>query len=212
MPPVTGTLDDFSVGANQNLTARTGWFSTSAGAGVSLNTDAVPTYCKHPGGASDAVNFWATQFAADQEAWATFKSPPTAVNSVTRLWIRSGAPNTITDGYICRVTWSAGFVQMNRIAGGSTVIGTGSAPAAFAVGDQILLRAVGTTITFDYNLASGGGWTNLITVSDGSTNAAGYIGIYIPATAADSQIDDFGGGGYTVGDNSTPARSVMRRS
>jgi hypothetical protein len=108
--------------------------------------------------------------------------------SVFGRWTVGGA------GYVVQA--NATTIAIREFAGGS---GTdlASAAATFASGDKVGIRMVGTNISAYKYTAGAWNQTPLLTASDATISAAGFLGWYSGDSAAGgTRLDNFGGGVY----------------
>jgi hypothetical protein len=164
--PTTPILDEFDVGANQNLTARPGWGSTVffGGTDTSMKTDAVPTTAIHSGTPTWSGNWW-NQEARDSEVWGTFAAP----GGTTWLYLRAAGQNTATpNAYF--LTWIAGTgaFTLGVMTAGSTP-GSSQGSQVLSAGDSIGMQAIGKRISAWYQ-PSGGAWTQVFGLDDTTWN------------------------------------------
>ena len=194
----TPVLDNFNrangpAGGNWLLIKSTGFatMNVSGNAAVDSSTS------------SYAWNYWnAASFGPDSEAYATIAS---SVGSDT---VRIGArvtPGSSYTGYFVSVTGS-GVWSIIRVDKATPVTLATGPTQPLAVGDQIGIRIVGTTITA-LRFTATSGWTRMLTydtsVDTTRYSTAGRFAIEFRAGA----LDDFGGGNISVPVN-TQAPSV----
>ena len=187
--PTTGVLDSFNAGANQNLTARSGWGASVLFTGdTSLTTNATPDRAR-TGGVVTYSNFYNTSYGADSECWVTMITA-IASNGLD-LYARITATGTVT-AYNLSVT-TAGLFQLGKyITGTGTNLGS-SATQAVAAGDSIGLEVIGSTLK-GYYKAAAGGWTQLVSATDSAITTAGNIGFDMSGSSPNEGFDLFAGG------------------
>jgi hypothetical protein len=143
------------------------------------------------GGTGEAFNFWGNRADKDESVWVKFTNTP---DNFFWLWTRATVTAaSVTDGYFLYYH-SSGYGEIWKKVGGVTTFllsGTATAPA---VGDRVMLQAVGSEISAWVD--KGNGWQNFITVTDSSIPDGGFIGLQVPAFTA-TQFDSFGGGPFT---------------
>jgi hypothetical protein len=182
--PTTPVLDNFNR-ANAT-TLGSGWSNEDATRfkdfGITSNQakDAATTY---------AWDYWnASQFGPDSEAYATIAKAPTGSESV-RLAVRN-QPGKTNTGYAVQVD-ATGHWTIQRLNGSASGQIAAGSTQALAVGNAVMIRAVGSTI--QGLLLSGGTWTVMVTATDSTYGGSGYVSM----EAHTAILDDFGGG--TVG-------------
>jgi hypothetical protein len=184
-------LDTFNSGALQDVNTRAGWSTTLLGTGVSLQTDAVPTYAANPSATFPTYNFWAST-GQDECCWVQYGA---TIASFHWLWVRAtytsaGAP---TDGYFLYSDVS-GYGELWRVnAGASTFLLSGFRPAGISAGHRAQVQAVGSRISAFFD--DGRGWIEFIDTTDSSIPGIGAIGVQAQAANA-TQFDSFGGGPF----------------
>lgn len=145
-----------------------------------------------------ADQVYGTTFAADQEAYVTMTSVATinehAVCCRATNYNTSGYTNT---GYYLALTGSA--LNLNRLSPYYDTLATWAVTPAN--GDSFGLQCIGTTIKAFYK-ASGGSWTERISVTDSSFSGTGNISLISNDSSGQSVFNDFGGGDYVSGGGS----------
>lgn len=145
-----------------------------------------------------AVNFGGSYVSAlagaDCEAYATIATNDAGNRS--ELYVRGFTDINGLDGYcVSRVgsTWSI----RRKINTGDAQIGA-TATQAFSSGDSMGIAVYGTTLEGWYKPAAGA-WTLVLSRSDSTYAAGGFIGIRMFGTTY--RVDDFGGGTIVGGSN-----------
>lgn len=207
--PTSGLLDAFNAGANQDLTARSGWGASVIDTTVpdpSSKTDATPTFASSPSPFSQSSNVW-TLGAANAEAWAT--NGNITGGTGFGLWARLQNVGTTTpSGYLAEYLSSTNQLDLFAVvAGVKTLIASGSFFIE-APGDQFGIECIGTTITA-YLRVTPGAWGVSCTVTDSSITGAGDIGLSIRDNT--QPVDDFGGGAIIPPAVPKPQIHVARR-
>lgn len=151
------------------------------------------------------TSYWKTQYATDQEVYATLGT----VAGNMRLWGRMVNPTgygaNLRGYYAC---YGGGSVTAYRYNDATTTnLQLGSASVTLADGDKLALRLVDDSVqVYTYQSST---WTQRITVTDPSPALeAGYIGM--DADNAGAAFDDFGGGAIRVTIN--PAENSQGQS
>lgn len=188
--PINAILDAFTRANATDL--GTDW-TLLANNGVDDRWEVVSNQAKNTvnGFCSD---YWdTTEFAADQECYATVATKPPD-GQLFELYVRIQDENTSTwDGYVIRVAPASGtdVVSLRRYDNGASTLLGASFSQEISNGDALGIEIVGTTPTAYYK-ASGGSWTSLGTRTDSTYNVLGYIGMR--TNGLDTVVDDFGGG------------------
>jgi hypothetical protein len=186
--PTTGILETFSA-ANGTSPPSANWTNALEGIECQSGVAAPVT-----GGTNDNVAFWnAALFGPDCEAYCTI----TDLDGYFYLLLRSTTLVIDTfDGYglVCdRSTSPDDWVVQELLNGGATTIA--SATQNLSVNDKVGFEAIGSNLkAYHY---TGGAWnpTPIISTSDSTYTAAGYVGIDLYNNA---NLDDFGGGTVVV--------------
>jgi hypothetical protein len=137
--------------------------------------------------------YWnAATFGPDVEVYLTVATKP-ATSAYVRLYCRVASPNTTTpDGYMLQAETASGGTDLVRLFrmddGGFTQIGS-SYTTEWSSGDLFGVEAVGDAISAYRN--TGGGWTQIITATDGTYSAAGSVGFGFQASGGGAVADDF---------------------
>lgn len=147
-----------------------------------------------------ATSYWTpTQFAADQEVYATVPvAPPTSTQAVS-IWGRIHNPGNAStaEAYIGAWAKDIGFRIFKMLTGSSfTQIGSTDS-TALANNDGMWLNINGTALTL-YHF-TGGSWVQRVSTTDSSITGAGYIGMEFGTLETDARLDDFGGGAVGTG-------------
>ena len=184
--PTTGVLDDFNRSNSGTLGAN--WISVFSDLSISSNRAAGSS-------SSDNDDYYnAASYGPDVEAYTTITTLP-GNNNYVQLWARLDVTNT--NLYLLEYEQLSGTdaVRFYRVDGGSSIVQIGSTiNQNFSAGDLLGLRIVGSALTAWYK-PTGGSWTLLGSVMDGTYDNAGYIGLGIYGTTG--RVDDFGGGNVT---------------
>lgn len=181
--PTTSVLDDFnradgSVGANWTLLD---WISQGTTVVLTISSSQVAF------SASGADGNWnPVTFGPDSEVFITVP----AISVSIELYVRMANPGSTPNCYRARFrNASNSFFLYRADAGVSTQLGA-SVAGALANGDTAGVDIVGSNVSMYQK--TGGSWTTIMTRSDSTYTAAGYIGLYGNGSA--DRGDDFGGG------------------
>lgn len=191
--PVTALLDDFNR-ANNSGPPGASWshvpaFSTSASNNLFITAQAVTS----PAGGS--ADYWNAQpFGPNSEAWITIVTKPTVNGDPVYLGLRYRTPGQANSG-----GYQAGFLnattgldqyRIRRTSGtASTTLASVTGPKLNA-GDQLLFRAIGTTLELWRGAA--GSWTRILTANDSTFKSSGSLALL--ARNGSVRLDNFGGG------------------
>jgi hypothetical protein len=200
--PITGVLDSFNAGAFQNLSARSGWSATIFV--HTWQTDSTPTLAQVP--TASAGNMWATQWQ-DAECWATASigAGPT-FSLCCRIQDFSQFGRTY---YASRFDGFGNVVLLSMVSNAATTIGSASLGGAPPAGSSFGVEATGSTISTYYK-ASGGSWSQIISVTNTDITATGNIGMIAEGSNSISS-DEFGGGQGVVPSSSRSRITVVRQ-
>lgn len=183
--PTTPVIDDFNR-ANGGLGAS--W------SGRINSGDNDPTIVSNVLDVPNASAVWAASFSNDQEAYLTVTALGGAAD-VAEVWCRiTGEATTSPNGYVARTTFNGvGSINMElyKVTAATPVQLSTTFTGAFVVGNKFGIEAIGTQISF-YQF-SGGSWAQRVTATD-ATWASGKIGFFGTQNAANTHMDDFGGG------------------
>ena len=198
--PTLGILDNFNR-ANQGPPPSSSWSAGMYGSagGLSVNGN---TLTQRAGSGYREGGFWnPASFGPDSEVYATLTGTTPATNTHGwYLFVRAkeiGSSSTL-DSYMFMVERSASAPQnwawqlFQIINGAGSVLGTydGGPPV---IGSQIGLSAKGSQITA-WLKTPGGSWQSVISTSDSTLPAAGYIGVELTGGVRTHGFDDFSGG------------------
>jgi hypothetical protein len=179
--PVTPLLDDFNrangpLGSNWGLV-----FGGFVDFSISNNELADPS------ASSYAWDYWkAQQFGPASEAYVTVK---TASGDAIRVCARMLNPSTSGRSGYC-VNAVGGAWTIRRIDNGTATTLGATVNQAITAGDRISIAAIGSAISGWYFSAANGTWTQLLTRTDTTYAAGGYLALESRA----SHLDNFGGG------------------
>lgn len=197
--PTTGVLDAFNradstttIGGNWSIFGRSGTYDMGISSNQAYNPDAQ----------WNRLYYNAAQYGPDCEAYLTLATlhPQNATFSLF-IRLKDATPDTATfDGYRLMVYRydNAGTDTMQfRLARiDNSAVTQISSPFGLtnpAAGLKVGMSAVGTTIKAYYD--SGSGWTEVLSATDATYGAAGYLGFYWDSEST-SRMDDFGGGTF----------------
>jgi hypothetical protein len=135
---------------------------------------------------------WVTDFAEDQESFATITTLPASGESVS-VWARVHNPGGVgtAEGYVCVYDPALG-VRVYRYTVGATWTGLGATVVVtLATNDKLGISCIGDQIKGYY--FTSGVWNEHadLTVTDTVITGTGKIGIQC---SFDGDLDDFGGG------------------
>ena len=165
--PATSLLDDFNRADNANLGAN--WneniYAGTPTHGVTSN-QAKPA-------ATFKSNYWASQFGADQESWATLVALPTSGSGgVARLFVRLQSPGGGESAYHITVVSSGDYYLEKDVAGTITTLQTLGGVGTFQAGWKLGLNVTGSTIKCYQD--TGTGWAQVGTdQTDSAVSGAG---------------------------------------
>jgi hypothetical protein len=192
--PLTSLLDNF---ARPNNTGPPGpnWTHMIVSSSSATNNLFI-TKGQVTGDAGTNADYWnAQEFGPNSEVWVTVATKPTVDQDPVVLGLRflnPGAANA--SGYQAYYMYRSKQVDQYKII--SRVNGTTSTTLASVngptlnAGDQLLFRAIGTTL--ELWLSNAGTWTRILYANDSTFAGAGYINL----TARDGSVrlTNFGGG------------------
>lgn len=194
--PTTSLLDDFnraSLGAGWTLLFGTLSISSNQLAGQS-------------GGAIGYYNV--AQYGADCENYCTLPATP-GTGGTTYLYARLKDMNIATvDGYSLTIVFSDSgneTIRLERIDNGAATVLATTTDYGVPDGSRIGLEIIGSTIK-GY-LDTGSGWSEILSASDGTYSAAGYLGVGIVSSSA--RMDNFSGGTVVGGGGGISIPVVM---
>lgn len=139
-------------------------------------------------------NYWLSQFAADQEAWATLVALTAA--SWIRLVIRGQNLGPNATFYMITVDSTGAFFIDKQVAGTVTNLQVVGGAGTVVAGHKVGVQVIGTTVKAFKD--TGGGFVEVGSVVDTAITGAGYIGIQI-GNGTGAILDDFGGGAISGG-------------
>ena len=191
--PVTSLLDDFNRADNGGPPGAS-WshlptLSTTASNNLFVTSQAIA------GPSGGNADYWnVQQFGPNSEAWITVVAKPTVNLDPVYLGLRFQSPTVANaSGY------QAGFLNENttpdqyriyrRTKGKPAVLASVTGPKLNA-GDQLLFRAIGTTLELWRGAA--GSWTRILTATDSTFKSGGYLAL--AARNSSVRLDNFGGG------------------
>jgi hypothetical protein len=189
--PTTGILDNFNR-ANEGPPPSANWthpyYPTDDGLKVSSNA-----CIANIDGSSDS--YWdVATFGPDCEAYITVSTLP-ATNQYIYIAARVANPGAAgLDGYELNVQVVAGtdLWQINRLDNASyTLLGSTVTGPNLSAGDSIGIEIIGSTIK-GYHKPVAGSWTEILSRTDSTYSAAGYIALGTDDAA--TVFDNFGGG------------------
>ena len=199
--PYTSVLDNFGT-PGANLGAAWGIVKDYS---ALIAASGVANYGAHP--AYPAYQYYGTQYARNQEVYATIKDDLSTVGDIAFLGLRIQNPLTSPDGYRVEFRQAGGNVDAYLVrestgAANATALDLGI--TAFTVGDKVGASAQGSTIRVYYydSTAATPAWAKVGSWTDTGVGVPGYIGIGFKATAELTQtalFDAFGGGYSAVG-------------
>ena len=178
--PVTGVLDDFN--RADAITLGANWSNISGAAqdgGISSNQ------AYNPDASNEALYWNVAQYGADCEAYLSIPvlSASNGVSVRARLKDVGGSGS---DGYELYVTFGGNWEIYEITNGTGTKLGSTVAGGISAT-DQIGISLVGSTIKGYRN------GSEILSRTDGTWGASGYIGIYLPNSSI-VRLENFGGG------------------
>jgi hypothetical protein len=193
MPGTTAILDAFTR-ANSTTTLGANWSLATdfslGGTNLGINTNAA----YKGGGTGYVVMYWnVATFGPSCEAYMTVATEPTS-GQPPAVYARLVNPGVSTlDGY--NVSYTVGAPDSWAIKrsdnGTDTQLGA-SVSQAVAAGEKILIECIGSTIKGF--LFTGGAWSEVLSRSDATYSAAGFVGMYGTGSDTTWRYDDFGGG------------------
>ncbi len=145
------------------------------------------------GAQSGGGGWYATSYAADQEAWLTVATMSAAGSA--GLNARIVSPNTgAVDYYEWAYTVGTGWRMFKVVDNVYTQIGSTVTTPALASGDGTGFELIGSTLRGLHRVS--GVWSQIMFVTDTTLTAGGFIGAVMTDAAA--RCDDFGGGVVVV--------------
>jgi len=139
------------------------------------------------GGVGITYSAWwnARKMAADGMGGVRIRALP-AASGLHLYWRLANPGESALTTYILYYAYLNNWLLYKYVGGVYGAV-TGTVHT-LAVGDLIALRAVGSTLTAQWSDTDGVTWTDLVTATDSSIAAAGYVGI---ATINGTLVDDF---------------------
>jgi len=193
--PVTPLLDDFNR-ANNTGPPGANWTHMAVGSGKATNNLFISEAQAAAKSGANA-DYWNPQaFGPNSEAWVTVVTKPTQNDDPVVLSLRLQNPAASTaSGYFADYTFSAKekdkyHIKVRTNGAVAATIATANNGPSLVAGDRLLFRAIGSTL--ELWRFTGSSWTLLLTATDTTYPAAGYLGL----AASDEQVrlDNFGGG------------------
>ncbi|MCA1682490.1 MAG: hypothetical protein LC685_00570, partial [Actinobacteria bacterium] len=192
--PLTSLLDDFNR-PNNSGPPGPNWSHMPVSSSSSTN-DLYITGGQVTGYAGSNGDYWNPQsYGPNSEVWVTVARKPTVDNDPVVLGLRFQNPGLSTaSGYQAYYVYHSGQPDSWRISvrvNGVTkaILANGTGPTLNA-GDEILFRAIGTTLEL-WRL-SGGTWTKILNTTDSTITGAGYLNLSARDSAV--RLANFGGG------------------
>lgn len=161
------------------------------------------------GSASGALGYWNVETFKDAEVYATIVNSVPGSGGVLYLFARltdAGGGISTTDGYTLNCNFNASgneTIEIGRSTNGANVVLVSTTDYNLSVGDKIGFSVIGNELKA--YLDQGSGWAEILSTTDSTYTAAGYIGAGIVASAAN--LDNFSGGA-PVGGGTTFNQSV----
>jgi hypothetical protein len=192
--PVTSLLDNFNQ-ANNSGPPGTNWTHMIVSSTTSSNNLLISGQ-QITGTSGSNADYWNSQaFGPDSEVWITVATKPNVDLDPVVLGLRFQNPDLATaSGYqayhIFRSSGPDQWKIISRTNGTtSTTLASVSGPT-LQPGDQILFRAIGSTL--ELWRFSGGTWTRILTATDSTYKSSGYINL--SSRNGVVRLDNFGGG------------------
>ena len=194
--PLTPVLDNF------NRANNTGPPGPSWSAFPDFDTNSSNTLLisgqELTGDPGENADYWNAQtFGPNSEVYVTVVAKPTVNNDIVVLGLRYQSPGTpgASSGYQARFINEASGTDQYQIllrtngASTSTTLASVTGPELVA-GDELLFRAIGTTLELWRN--SAGTWTKILSATNGTISGGGYLALIARDNAV--RLDNFGGG------------------
>jgi hypothetical protein len=128
--------------------------------------------------------------------WVTVAAKPAADLEMVALGLRFQNPGAATGSgyqvYFQNRTGTDQYGIYKRVNGALSAALKSVTGPELQAGDQLLFRAVGTTL--ELWLGHAGVWTKLLSASDSTYTSGGYLTLTSKNTVV--RLDDFGGGTY----------------
>ena len=134
-------------------------------------------------------------FGPDSEMWGIYNDASNT-GGTSELHLRiQGAGTPTPSSYACRVTYGTNPLTIEIVeftsGAGATLAST---TQTIDSGNSLLCRVVGSTLTVWHS--AGGGWSQILAVTDGTITGAGHIGVR--STTGNIAYDSLGGGTYVA--------------
>jgi hypothetical protein len=148
------------------------------------------------GTAGSNADYWnARQFGPGSEVWVTVATKPNVDNDPVVLGLRAQNPglSTLSAYQMYYIYHSSGADQYKisvRTNGLTTTTVASATGPTLNPGDQLLFRAIGTTL--ELWRESSGTWSRILVGTDGTYQNAGYT--FVTARDPAVLLDNFGGG------------------
>lgn len=192
--PTTGILDAFT-GADENP-ITTNW-TTQLHSGHDHLRRVSNAMQGQGAGTTSSGWYDIAQYGPDSECYVTITALPD-LNSQVRLHLRlKDLGGTVYDGYQLRLNRNAGAandqVGIYRVDNAADTLLGAAVTQEFAAGDALGFEAIGSTLK-GYHKPAAGSWTELLSRTDATYTAAGFVGVLTAEAATPIVLDDFGGG------------------
>ncbi len=192
--PLTPLLDNFNRPNNSGPPSASWTHMVVSSTGSSNNL--LITSNQVTGTSGSNADYWNPQaYGPNSEVWITVAQKPTVDQDPVVLGLRFQNPGASTAGgyqayYIYRSSGQDQYRIVARVNGTtSTTLASVTGPK-LNPGDQLLFRAIGTTL--ELWRASSGTWTRILTATDSTFTSAGYLNLTTRDTTV--RLDNFGGG------------------
>jgi len=190
--PSTSLLDDFNRADNTGPPGPS-WTHLIVSSTAASN-DFHITSNRITGISGSNADYWnVQQFGPNAEVWVTVAVKPSADQDTVALGLRFQNPNLSTangyQGYFYNRTGTDTYQIGKRTNGSFSALASVTGPELSA-GDQLLFRAVGSTLELWRQHT--GTWALVLSASDSSYSGAGYLTLTGRNTV--ERLDDFGGG------------------
>lgn len=192
--PVTSLLDDFNR-ANNSGPPGPNWTHMVVNSTAASNNLLI-TGQQVTGTAGSNADYWnAQQFGPGSEVWVTVATKPNVDNDPVVLGLRAQNPglSTLSAYQMYYIYHSSGADQYKisvRTNGLTTTTVASATGPTLNPGDQLLFRAIGTTL--ELWRESSGIWSRILVGTDGTYQNAGYT--FVTARDPAVLLDNFGGG------------------
>jgi hypothetical protein len=165
-------------------------------------------------GASLSSGLWnPSTFGPDSECFVTLGTLVTSDTEFS-LYARMTGSQGAYNGYQLRYSVSSGGFQITRINANVQGNATELVNYAWAVGDKVMIRCVGSTILGAIQPGGTGPWYTIVQTVDPTYTAAGMVGLRMTTdTSGTFRVDDLGGGTYVApGPKPIPGGNVQATS